>query len=374
LAAQGQVEQAVATYRQGLAVAEQLAQDEGGEKQRGAIHCDLADVLRVTGDYAGAKKSYKAALEIAKAQGDDRSVAVAEGQLGTLALVQGDLNEAAERHQAALKTFQQLEEPAAEATAWQQLGMVSQEARQWDEAERHYRKSAQIMEERDNLAGAASIWNNLAMVNAGAGRLFAAIAWYEKAINLFRSIGDFGAESKVLTNLAILLQSQQNAAGQFPHLALACQHAEAALAIDQTLDPAAAEIWTTYGILAKIAEKQGQAVAAQGYRQQARQAKAAFAGTPHELRRYRPLIAAVVSAATGDEEMKAQLHPKLEEMTQRGWPENLISAIRHILESERDEDILVDPLDANESMVVMAILQGIADPSSLERFAAEEQP
>ncbi len=297
---------------------------------------------------------------------------VVEGQLGTLALVQGDLGEAVERYQAALQTFQQLGEPAAEATVWHQLGRAYQEAQQWDEAERHYRESARIKERGGDLAGAAQTWNQLAMVSVGAGRIEAAIAWYEKAIEACRKLGDSGKVSKALSNLADLLQTQQNAAGQFTHLDAARQHAEEALAIDQTLDPAAAEIWKTYGILAEIAEKQGRAEEAQGYRQQARQAKAAFAGTQYELRRHGPLIVAVVSAATGNEEVKTQLLAELEEAAQSG-ESNLVSALRRILEGERDEATLVDPLDFDDSMIVMAILQGIADPSSLERFTPEAQ-
>ncbi len=371
--AQGQAGQAAACHRQGLAVAAQLEQSEGVKRQRGVLHTDLADVLTAMGDFAGAKDSYNAALEIAKAQGDDRAVGVTEGQLGTLALVQGELSEAATRYQAALQTFQQLGEPALQATVWHQLGRVYEEARQWDEAERHYRESARIKDAGGDLAGAAQTWNQLALVNKGAGRVEAAIAWYEKAIAAFKAIGDSGSASKVLSNLASLLQNQQNAAGQFPHLTTARQHAEEAIAIAQTLDPAAAEIWKTYNILAKIAEKQGEAATAQGYRQQARQAKAAFAGTQYELRRHGQLIAAVVAAATGNEAVKAQLLAEIGEAAQSG-ESKLVSAIRRILAGERDEANIVDPLDYNDSMIVMAIFEGIADPSSLERFAVEESP
>jgi tetratricopeptide (TPR) repeat protein len=376
LKSQGRVEQAATYYRQGLTVAAQLEQSEGVKRQRGVLHTDLAEVLMVIRNYDGAKESHEAALEIAKAQGDDRTVGVVEGQLGTLAMVQGELREAAERHQAALTTFQQLGEPAGEAAEWHQLGRVYEKARQSDKAEQYYRKAAQIKEVGGDLAGAARTWNQIAVVCQLAGRVEGAIAWYEKAVAGAKASADEIQTSRSLSNLAGLLQSQQNAAGQFPHLATARQHAEAALAIDQTLDPAAAEIWKTYGLLAAIAEKQGQAAVAQGYREQARQAKAAFAGTQYELRRYGPLIAAVVSAANGNEEVKAQLLSQREEAEQSG-ASNLFSAIHRILEGERDEAALVEtvePLSLKDSMIVIAILQGIADPSSLERFAAEEQP
>ena len=372
-AAQGQAMQAAAYYRQGLTVAAQLEQSDGVKRQEGVLDIKLATVLIATGDYAGAKESYEAALKIAKSQSDERQVGVAEGQLGTLALVQGELGEAVKRYQAALQTFRQLGEPAMEARVWHQLGMAYEVAQQWDEAERHYRESARIEENRGNLAGAAQTWNQLAMVSVGAGRIEAAIAWYEKAIKGGKLAEDWLPASRALNNLANLLQTQQNAAGQFTHLDAARQHIEEALTIDQTLDPAAAEIWKTYSILAEIAEKQERAEEAQGYRQQARQAKAAFVGTQYELRRYGQLIRDVVSAATGNKEVKTQLLAQIEEAAQSG-ESNYLSAIRRILEGERDEATLVNPLNFNGSMIVMAILQGIADPSSLERFTPEEQP
>ncbi len=368
---QGRAVQAAECNRQGLTVAAQLDQSEDVKRQRGSLHTELADALTAMGDYARAKESYEAALKIAKAQGDERAAGVVKSQLGTLALVQGELNEAAERYQAALQTFQQLGEPAAEATTWHQLGRVYQAVQQWDEAERHYRESARINESGSDLVRAARTWNQLATMNLYAGRIEAAIAWYEKAVRHRNLLPDRGATP--LNNLADLLQLQQNTAGQFPHLVAARQHAEEALAIKQTLDPAASAIWTTYNILAQIAEKRGRATEAQDYRQQARQEKAAFAGTQYELRQHGELIAAVVSAATGNKEVKAELLPHIEGMAQSGWS-NLVSAIRRILEGERDEADLLDPLDPDDSMILMAILQGIADLSSLERFTPEAQP
>ncbi len=44
---------------------------------------------------------------------------------------------------------------------------------------------------------------------------------------------------------------------------------------------------------------------------------------------------------------------------------NLADAIDRILESERDEDALCDILDFEKSIIVHAILQGIADPQTL---------
>lgn len=183
-------------------------------------------------------------------------------------------------------------------------------------------------------------------------------AWYRQAIDAFHAAGNVANQSKTLNNLANLLRRQPD------RLAEARQLAEEALQLRQTLDPAAAEIWNIYNILAKIADRQNDPEAARTYRRQARAAKANYAGTQYELQRRAKLILLTVMAVAEPERL-----PDLETELARyheanGWG-NLVAAIRQILAGERDEDRLLDPLDLEDSMIILAILRGIADPSSL---------
>jgi hypothetical protein len=68
-------------------------------------------------------------------------------------------------------------------------------------------------------------------------------------------------------------------------------YAERALAIKETLDTAATEIWTTYDILASIAEPQGDADATRRYRQQERSSYAAALVSWHMVWRHWAIIA-----------------------------------------------------------------------------------
>jgi len=94
-------------------------------------------------------------------------------------------------------------------------------------------------------------WNHLAMVSEDAGKLDAAEMWYRKAIAGLRAAADHASLAVCLNNLADLLQSQTN------RLAEARQLAEESLAICQTLDPGAAEIWKIYNLLARLRTKSG---------------------------------------------------------------------------------------------------------------------
>ena len=359
----GRPDLAEVQHRRGIEVTLGLEQGEQVKRHRSTLHTDLGDVLRAQGKFAEAREHYEASLRIDAETGELRNQGATLGQLGALALAEGDLAEAVRRYQEALTLFQRLGEPAVEAVVQHQLGVAFQEARQWEQAERHYREAASLKERHGDLAGAAGTWNQLAAVCQQSGRPEAAETWYRKAIEGGKATGDTANVSKMLNNLAGLLQQQPD------RLAEARRLAEESLAIKETLDPGAAEIWTTYNILAQIADRQPRPDQAADYRRQARDAKRRFAGTAHELKRHRPLIAATVQALANPELVPA-LNEALSGMEQHGWT-NLVAAIRRLLAGERDADALCGPLDSEDSMIVETILQALADPSLLQTLLAD---
>ncbi|MEQ9372367.1 MAG: CHAT domain-containing protein [Coleofasciculus chthonoplastes F3-SA18-01] len=354
---QGKASKGVKLYHQGLEVANQLEESEGVKRQIGILQSELADAFYQIHRYDQAHIAYEVALTVAKEQKDARQIAIVEAQLGTVALLLGKIPEAEQRCHQAVKAFRQLNEPAMEAAAWHQLGRVYETLNQWDEAEQAYRESARIQEYRDNIAGAVNTWNQLAILNKYAGKTENAESWYRKALNTYRKLGSKKDIFIVLNNLADLLQNQSN------RLQEAHQLAEEALAISKTLDPASAEVWKTYTILANIADKQNETTQAQEYRHLSREAIARVE-TQYLLEKYRQLIAEVV-ATVDKEEVNKELKPGLEEIARRGGG-NLVFAINRIFNGERDENILCESLDLAGSMIIYAILRGIADPETLK--------
>ncbi len=88
-------------------------------------------------------------------------------------------------------------------------------------------------------------------------------------------------------------------------------------------------------------------------------------GTKYELHKHEQLIYAVV-AAVDDAEVRRQLEPHLQEGVKNGWG-NLVAAIHRLLEGERDVDVLCEGLAHLESsMIIYAILRGIAEPETLK--------
>jgi tetratricopeptide (TPR) repeat protein len=104
------------------------------------------------------------------------------------------------------------------------------------------------------------------------GRLAEAEQWYSKALAVRRTAKDRLGMARTLSNLADLLKDDQARLDEARGLA------EEGLAISETLDPAAAEIWKTYIILARIADQQGDSSRAAAYRSKAERAFAPYSG------------------------------------------------------------------------------------------------
>lgn len=242
-----------------------------------------------------------------------------------------------------------------EAVAWHQLGMVYQQAKQWEAAEQAYRQAARLKEEQGLLGGmngAGSTWDQLTQVCEATGRLPEAEQWYNKDLAACRAADDRPGMAITLSNLASLLFNQPARLDEARSLA------EESLAIKETLDPAAAEIWNTYGLLALITTKQGENSLAAAYRSKSRQAYFAFPGWRQQLYRHEALIAMVVQASR-EPDVRKELEQALNEAA-AGSIANRITAIRRILNGERDEAALYEPLNYMEAAVIRAILEGIA--------------
>jgi tetratricopeptide (TPR) repeat protein len=228
-----------------------------------------------------------------------------------------------------------------------QIGLIYQKAELWQQAEESYRNAAQIWDRHCLTENWAKTANQLAIVLELSGKLEEAEAWYCKVIETDRKAGNLMYLARHLSNLASLLRTQGN-------LLEACKLAQEAISISQTLDPAATQIWTTYGILAQIATQQGETAKAQDYRRLSRQSYAAFAGSRHALQQWEKLIQGVV-AAIGD----AEVHQQLGKVLPKG-PLWFATVVQQIWAGVRDEDELCDELGFVEGAIVVEILRRLS--------------
>jgi tetratricopeptide (TPR) repeat protein len=331
-----------------------------------------AGALAAQGKYLQAREAYEEALKIAERVGDLRGQGVKLGQLGTLALRQRDDDEAQARYAAALQLFQRLGEPESEAIIWHQLGMVAEEQHVWAEAERCYRESLAINEHLGNAVGAANTCNQLAVVAIGAGRPAEAEGWYMRTLELDAQTDPSGpGTASSLNNLADLLMNEVKAGrAATTRLADAKRYVKQALAIRETLD-ASSEIWTTMGILAKIADLEGRLEEARDYSRRAHEAFAAFAGNRYHIdQQHGPLIAAISAAAQGDARAREAVEAALPQLEELGW--KITAASRRIWSGERDWHSLAEGLDEQVTLLILRVLEIIAQPAEAQGKTSEQ--
>lgn len=349
-AAQGQPTDAIAWHRRALAGFAALSDDDKDAKEMvGKVYTDLGVNLAALGRFDEAQQAYEDGLQVSREVGDDRDVGVALGQLGTLALQRNDLAAAQTRYHEALETFRALGEPQVEAGMWHQLGRVAQEARQWAEAERCYREAVRIRERIKDLPELAKSFNQLGLVAKYDGRPADAERWYLRAIELGEQLRYDAELGKWLSNLAGLLLAQGR-------LDEAEGYARRAVAIKETLD-LSAKPWTTYGILAEIADKQGDAAAARAWRRKEQETFAAYAGASHQLPSWAPpFINAVAAAVQGNAQARREVEQFLSQMRESTDWRNLSPIVERILVGDTNADELTDGLDHYDAYIIRSIL------------------
>ncbi len=346
----------------------QQPEDQQLIRQRGVLLTDLGIVLRSQGQYQQAERAHEEALKIAEQQGDLGSQGVSLGQLGKVSLEQRDYSKAEMRYNSELKIFHVLEDPVREAIAWHNLGNVAREQKEWVKAEQCYRKSLALNEQVGNMVNAAMACNQLALLAAGS-RPAEAEGWYKRALELDEQVQPGRPDSTYLNNLAALLVSEVVAGrAAKTRLAEAKSYAERALAIRETLD-ASSEIWKTLGILANIADLEGRAKEARDYRHRERETFAAFEGNRYHIdRQHGQLIAAIAGAAKGDTKAREAVEARLPRLEEAGW--KIAAATRRIWAGERDWHVLVEDLDAQDALLVLRVLETMAQPASEEVIAS----
>jgi len=397
LRAQGRPTEAADCHRQKLAALVRLEQSDTVRHEMGGAHADLADALAELGRYAEAQVEYDAALEVARELDFKREAAATLGQLGLLALRQGDYAEARHRYSEALAAFHTLGEPESDAGLWHQLGRVAEEEAQrvgapraaplWDEAERCYREAMRIREAAGNLAMAATDYTQLGVVCQQASRPAEAETWHRRALAIDEQLGsqkDVAIDCNNLAGLLLDVAAQPPVGRPIAFagrdlLAEAEALAQRAIGIKEKLGVSTAP-WTTYSILAQIAERRGRSEEARAWRRQEQESFAAFDGAWAQLPQWvEPVAQAVAAACQGDRQARVQVEAAFHQFEAGNW--RIVDAIQRIWDGERDLYALTDGIDRNSILIVRRILAALAGetypqppaPSPSEGEGAQEE-
>jgi tetratricopeptide (TPR) repeat protein len=176
--------------------------------------------------------------------GNERGLAVGKASLGAVRLLQRRYRDALEAYAEARDHFTKLGEPRSIATAWHKMGVAYQGVKQPEEAEDAYRKSLAIEVQLGNVGGQADTLNALGNLYSDLDRLEEAASLFRHAAEQYVAIGDALSEGRSRSNLGETLRRL----GRWD---------EAREAIRRAIECGepfghAADLWTTWAILANI--------------------------------------------------------------------------------------------------------------------------
>ncbi len=141
------------------------------------------------------------------------------------------------------------------------------------------------------------------------------------------------------------------------------KYAEQARRIKE-LPGVSAEIWTTYGILAGIAELGEQPEVARDYRRRERESFVASAVNRYKIdRQHAGLIAAIAAAAREDAQAQAAVEGELPQLEELGW--HVSDVVQRIWKGERDWQVLAKGLDSQDALLILRVLETLASPPGI---------
>ncbi len=109
---------------------------------------------------------------------------------------------------------------------------------------------------------------------------------------------------------------------------------------------------------------EGRTEEARNYRRRERESFAAFAGNRYHIdRQHRQLISDIAAAAKGDSQARAKVEATLPELEEQGW--YITIAVQRIWAGERDWYTLVDDLDRQDALLILRMLETLAQSSEM---------
>jgi len=193
----GQVESAIATWKQAQSVYRQV-------KNRPGAATALANLgmAYVTGErYRDAVEALETFLLIARSLNDQPGEARALGNLGIAYKMLGNYASAIQAHRQAGKLMRQLGDRPGLGQVLLNLGNAFKAVGDYDSAAIAYQQSLKLAEESGDRTGTAIALSNLGAVYANQGKDEAAIATFQKSLAIHRAIKNRAGEASTLINL-----------------------------------------------------------------------------------------------------------------------------------------------------------------------------
>jgi tetratricopeptide (TPR) repeat protein len=187
----GRMHEVLAVQQTALAAAERL----GDADALAHVHLDLGYACGWMGDYAGADRSLRRALELFTELGDRPGVGQARDGIAVLLARQDRYAEALEHAREGLRLRRAFAKSAAVAYSENVVGWILAHLGQRDEALLHCRRALELHRESGSRTGLADTLDSIAFIHSQSGEHSRAIDYLEQALQVYRQIGNAEGEA-----------------------------------------------------------------------------------------------------------------------------------------------------------------------------------
>jgi CHAT domain-containing protein/uncharacterized protein HemY len=203
---QGDYPQAIAVYRTGQSIAEQLG-------DRAGIASTLNNIGRVhysQGNYTQALENYRQSLALSEALGDKNGVATTLNNIGNIHIAQSNYAKAMEHFQQSLTTREALGDQAGIASSLNNIGSAHARQANYGQALEYFQKSLALRESLGDKNGVADTLGNIGLIHYWQGNYRQALDAFQKSLALSETIGSKAGVATTLGNIGLVHNSQGN--------------------------------------------------------------------------------------------------------------------------------------------------------------------
>ncbi|MGE3164950.1 MAG: protein kinase [Planctomycetota bacterium] len=198
-------------WREGRSLLEDLLEHpayQAADSIRGRGLCWAGNLAACQGDYDTAQKRVQAGLAIHEQLANEDGIAAALNDLAIVERKRGELLSARGLFERSLELRRRLGDSKGVAVALSNLGLVALEQQDHEAAAGFYDEALRALREVGDQQAVTVCLNSLGSIEFGRGNLAAAAAYYDEALALSRSMGNRRTERNILHNLGLVAQRQ----------------------------------------------------------------------------------------------------------------------------------------------------------------------
>jgi len=171
-----------------------------GIQEAGKLYQKATELLN-QGQLDAALATFEEVLAILREIDERQGQAATINQIGQIYYNLGKYQQALDNYEAANRIFKQLKNDGGVAITLSNMAVVYRNLGQYQKALSFYQESLGIFRSADNPLAEATTINNIAAVYENLGRYETAVSYYQKALEKFQEIGDRRGEAYALLNI-----------------------------------------------------------------------------------------------------------------------------------------------------------------------------